>query len=216
MNLDIRPATRERAPAVAAMVARAFADDPMIRWSLGPDDLPNRMRRYFTLISEQWADLGVLWESGDAAGAAAWITPDQQNGLADQNAQLRDAFHALTSDGGVRHDALWNWVESRIPHEPLWFLDLVAVEPERQRGGVGRALIELGLARAAADHVPAFLETGVERNVAYYERFGFRVVDDDDSPLDGPHVWFMRSDPDRDRQAVRPLAKAAMCSSCSS
>ena len=49
------------------------------------------------------------------------------------------------------------------------------------------------MARAAADHVPAFLETGVERNVAYYERFGFRVVDDDDSPLDGPHVWFMRS-----------------------
>ena len=144
MNLDIRPATPERVPAVAAMVARAFADDPMIRWSLGPDDLPNRMRRYFTLINEQWADLGVLWESGDAAGAAAWIPPDQQNGLADQNAQLRDAFHALTSDGGVRHDALWNWVESKIPDEPLWFLDLVAVEPERQRGGIGRALISSG------------------------------------------------------------------------
>jgi hypothetical protein len=48
---------------------------------------------------------------------------------------------------------------------------------------------------ADADRVPAFLETGRERNVGFYERFGFRVVDDADIPSGGPHVWFMRWDP---------------------
>ena len=41
----------------------------------------------------------------------------------------------------------------------------------------------------------AFLETGNPRNVAYYERFGFRTVDDGDAPGGGPHIWFMRWEP---------------------
>lgn len=177
------------------MLARAFADDPMILVSLARRDLADRMRRYFTLIDEQWADLGVLWEAGDAAGVAAWVPPQELQGLADQNAALRDGFHALSPDGGVRHDALWDWVESRIPHEPLWFLDHIGVDPGRQGEGIGRALIEIGLEHARRDQVPAFLETGVARNVDYYERFGFRVVEQGDAPMNGPHVWFMRFDP---------------------
>ena len=56
-------------------------------------------------------------------------------------------------------------------------------------------MVELGLDRARQDAIPAFLETGVARNVAYYERLGFHVVEEGDAPMDGPHVWFMRFDP---------------------
>jgi GNAT superfamily N-acetyltransferase len=195
MSVEIRPATRERVPVLTTMLARAFADDPMIQIPLAPDPDLERTRAYFALIDERWADLGVLWEAGHAAGAAAWVPPEQQNGLADLDRNLSEAFHALTSDGGVGHDALWDRVESKVPNEPVWFLDHVGVDPDRHGEGVGRALIEVGLARARADGIPAFLETGVQRNVAYYERVGFRLVEDGDSPLDGPHVWFMRFDP---------------------
>ena len=51
------------------------------------------------------------------------------------------------------------------------------------------------MARAGADGHPLFLETGVERNVAFYERFGFVVVSEGDAPGGGPHVWFMRWGP---------------------
>jgi GNAT superfamily N-acetyltransferase len=193
--VDIRRATRERVPVLATMLARAFADDPMIQVSLAPDPDRERTRAYFTLIDEQWADLGVLWEAADGAGAAAWVPPDHVSGLADVNDRVSDAFRALTSDGGARHDALWDWVESKIPSEPVWFLDQVGVDPDRQGEGIGTALIEVGLERARADRVAAFLETGVRRNVTYYERLGFRLVEDDDSPSGGPHVWFMRFDP---------------------
>ena len=195
MTVEIRQASPERVPALAAMFARAFADDPLVLATLAAEDRDERARRFFMLIEGQWADLGFLWEAGDAAGAAAWVPPEHHGALADQNAALQGPFHALTADGGVLHDALWDWIESRIPDEPLWFLDSIGVEPDRQGEGIGGALVEFGLDQARRDKVPAFLETGIARNVAYYERFGFRLVEEGDAPLGGPHVWFMRFDP---------------------
>jgi GNAT superfamily N-acetyltransferase len=195
MAIEIRQVTTERVPTVAAMMARAFADDPMILAPLAPEDRDERTRRFFELIDDQWASLGVLWEAGDAAGAAAWLGPDDATALADQNAELKDAFHALSADGGLMHDALWDWIEAEVPDEPIWYLDQIGVEPAWQGEGIGGSLIELGLERARNDGLPAFLETGVAGNVGYYERFGFRVTLHDHAPLGGPHIWFMRFDP---------------------
>lgn len=47
----------------------------------------------------------------------------------------------------------------------------VAVDPERQRGGLGQALIAAGLDRAAARGAPYVIVLG---EPAYYARFGFR------------------------------------------
>ncbi len=195
MTIEIRRATRERVPAIAAMLARAFADDPMVLVTFSPQEAADLMPSYFTLMDEAWADLGVLWEAEDAAGAAAWVPPEQMGGLADLDEALRDRFHTLSPDGGARHDAMWNWVESWIPAEPVWFLDQIGVDPDRRGEGIGRALMEIGLEHARRDRTPAFLETGVAANVAYYERFGFRVVEEGASPMGGPHIWFMRLDP---------------------
>jgi predicted N-acetyltransferase YhbS len=71
----------------------------------------------------------------------------------------------------------------------------VGVEPGAQGGGIGSALIEFGLAGACADQAGMFLETGNPRNVTYYERFGFRVVEAANAPGGGPRIWFMRWDP---------------------
>ncbi len=196
MTIQIGRATRARVPSIAAMMARAFADDPMIAVSIADDDRQERMRRFFTLIDDDWADVGALYEAGDAAGAAVWVPPGHDHSLADQNAALQEAFHALAPDGGIRHDALWGWIEDGMPAEPVWYLDQIGVDPDRQGEGIGSALIELGLENARRDRVPAFLETAIPANVSYYERSGFRVTMHGDAPLDGPHIWFMRWEPE--------------------
>ena len=101
----------------------------------------------------------------------------------------------MAEDGGRRYTAFWDWVYSRTPDEPLWQIDSIAVDPPFQGRGLGRSLIEAGLAWARADGVGAFLSTGTPRNVSIYGRAGFRVLEDLDAPGGGPHIWFMRCDP---------------------
>ena len=54
---------------------------------------------------------------------------------------------------------------------------------------------KFGLERTRESNTAVILETGTPRNVPLYERLGFRVVEEADSPEGGPHVWFMRRDP---------------------
>ncbi len=147
-----------------------------------------------TRTLEDVLGLGIVWEAGDAQGAAVWIPPEQFAAW-QQHPWNQPRISALTDDGGHRYDAFWDWVDSHNPDEPLWQLDSIAVEPADQGRGFGAALIAAGMARARADGVGAFLSTGTPRNVSIYERCGFRVVEDVDAPAGGPHVWFMRSDP---------------------
>jgi hypothetical protein len=56
-------------------------------------------------------------------------------------------------------------------------------------------MLRFAISRAEADDLPLYVETGTAANVAWYERFGFRVVIEGDAPGGGPHVWFMRRDP---------------------
>ncbi|HEV2426835.1 MAG TPA: GNAT family N-acetyltransferase [Acidimicrobiales bacterium] len=62
------------------------------------------------------------------------------------------------------------------PKEPHWYLQLLAVEPSAQRSGVGAALMAPTIARIDDEHLPAYLETQNEENVAYYARYRFSLA----------------------------------------
>ncbi|AXG77931.1 GNAT family N-acetyltransferase [Streptomyces paludis] len=62
------------------------------------------------------------------------------------------------------------------PREPHWHIGPVAVHPEEQRHGVGTALLGAFLDEVDQQRAPVFLQTDVDRNVVLYERFGFKVV----------------------------------------
>jgi predicted N-acetyltransferase YhbS len=195
MRVDITRAGADRLAVLASLFGRTFVDEPMVRWPLGVHgDVEERFTRLFAWFLESLIDLGMVWEAGAAMGAAVWIPADQADAWEEAQRHDRRA-HRLTDDGGRRYDAFWAWVESNIAQEPAWHLDSVAVEPDLQGRGIGAALIDFGLARARAAGAGACLETGNPRNVAYYERFGFRTVADADAPDGGPDIWFMRWDP---------------------
>lgn len=89
--------------------------------------------------------------------------------------------------------------ERHHPREPHWYLVVLSIRPAFQRRGLGTSLVECGLERADASSMPCYLETSDRANVAFYQRFGFEVVDSA-LPLvpGGPtHVAMWRSVPSR-------------------
>jgi GNAT superfamily N-acetyltransferase len=190
----ISQATPERIPALASVLGRAFAVEPMMRWALCEcDDFEERLIRAFELFMKEPVRLGMVWEAGTATGALIWMPAEQTDALDEANLAMRSVYER--EDGADRFDRLWDWVQSKHPEEPLALLDSLAVEPAAQGRGIGSTLIRHGIDEARTEGHGALLQTGNPRNVPLYERHGFRVVDDADVPGDGPHIWFMRRDP---------------------
>ena len=137
---------------------------------------------------------GIIWESTDGRGALVLVPPEQRDALEDALHLDDSRTQNVFDDGGRRFELFWEWVASKVPREPLWHLDSVAVAPGWQGRGICSALIEFGLEQARESGTAMVLETGTQRNVPLYERLGFQVVEEADSPEGGPHVWFMRRD----------------------
>jgi GNAT superfamily N-acetyltransferase len=71
---------------------------------------------------------------------------------------------------------------------------VLGVDPVPQGAGLGSRLLAPGLELCDRERLPAYLETGKERNLRFYSRRGFRVTDRLRLPA-GPPVWRMRREP---------------------
>jgi GNAT superfamily N-acetyltransferase len=193
--IGIRRARLDEVPALADLISRAVRGDPILAWIFPGAPVEGRIRRFFEAFDRAAAERGWLWTAGRGAALAVWTPPSSDDAYAEVENAARPAMLEETGDGGARYEAFWAWTDSHRPTEPHWHLDHLAVEPGRQGEGLGLALVEFGLALARRDGVPAFLETGRERNIGFYERLGFAACDQGTAPDRGPRVWFMRWDP---------------------
>jgi GNAT superfamily N-acetyltransferase len=192
----VRPASVRDVPALAAVLARAFARDPMVVWPIGlGNDLEARIHRHFELVNERFAAAGWMYRAGDGLGAMALLPPDSEGLEAAIGSEIRNEIAALSDDDGSRYERMWSWVSTCHPPERHWLLDQLAVDPAAQGRGIGGTMLRFAISRAEDDGLPLFLETGVAGNVSLYEQFGFRVMGEGDAPGDGPHIWFLRWDP---------------------
>lgn len=191
---EIRRARPDEVPRLAAMLADAFADDVIMRWTSPATDRREHVRAFFDAFDRLPCERGWLWCAEDGAGAALWVPPgthDEFDGITFALEEVR----SLPADVRARYDSFWSWAEGRRPAEPHWYLDHLAVHPRRRGRGLGGALVEHGLALARADGAPAFLCTSRPGNVAFYERRGFSVTFEGEAPAGGPRVWFLLARP---------------------
>ena len=86
-------------------------------------------------------------------------------------------------------------MESKHPHEPHWYLATLGTAVEQQGKGVGSALMRPVLDHCDAEGIPCYLESSKERNVPFYRRHGFEVVEEVPLSGDGPMLWTMWREP---------------------
>ena len=189
---DVRPATLDDARALAPPLARAFHDDPVTIWTHPREGKRlRRTERFFMGRLKALLPHELSFMCGDGAGAAVWAPPDAwQMGL-------RELLHDLPAFLSTRTPTVMRGmheVERRHPRSPHYYLSILGVDPPRQGSGIGSALLGPMLRRCDSEGVGAYLETATEKNVRFYSRHGFRVVDE--VPLlKGPPMWLMWRDP---------------------
>ena len=62
------------------------------------------------------------------------------------------------------------------PKEPHWYLFSIGVDPHHQNEGLGSILMEHALPKSDGDGTLAYLESSNPRNVPFYQRHGFEVM----------------------------------------
>jgi ribosomal protein S18 acetylase RimI-like enzyme len=90
--------------------------------------------------------------------------------------------------------------EKHEPYKPHWNLGPIGVHPLLQGRGIGKALLQSFLAMVDEQGLAAYLETDVDPNVALYEKFGFRVIAQEE--LNGINNRFMWRDPRPSRPGI--------------
>jgi len=199
----VRLATEADVPVLAAMLARAFADDPVAIWTCPTQALlPSTLLRFHEARLRQLIGAGAVWTTPELASAAVWAppgrwktTPAQDIALARSLVRREALSHprALVRAPLVASGLLG--IERRHPPQPEhWYLAVLGTEPLMQGRGLGSAVLVPTLQACDADGVAAYLESSKERNIDFYARHGFRVTLELRLPR-GPKVWAMWREP---------------------
>lgn len=192
---QIVPLDPPRIPAAASVAARAFADDPMFT-CIFPDPA-RRMAplRRFLMAGLRYGTLfGEVHTTTDGAGTALWLTPGQGDITALR--MLRSGMAALPITIGpsafrrfLNLATYGEEVHARVVRQPHWYLLNLAVDPRRQRQGVGSALMEPVLALADRNGQPCYLETNNPANFQFYANHGFEIAHAGHVQHGGPPMW---------------------------
>ena len=128
---------------------------------------------------------------GVLAGLALWLPPHAHVGAWREWAGVPSLVRSVGLRHGLRVLRDYRAFDAAWPDGRFWYLGLLAVAPEAQGRGVGRALVRAGADRADRDGTGIFLETGTRANVAWYRRLGFRETRPIDLPHGPPHwaLW---------------------------
>ena len=181
---------------VAATSARAFYDDPLQVWAL--PDAATRLAKLESMFALQTRvaslPLDECYTDDTCSVACFWAPPDQWQpppGVVAELTPLRD----ILAEGLPRFLLAMHAMHEMHPPAPHWYLQGLGTDPPRQGEGLASAALVPVLERCDREQAAAYLESTKERNVAFYERHGWRVTGTIDLPDDGPRLWAMWRDP---------------------
>ncbi|WP_244295189.1 GNAT family N-acetyltransferase [Micromonospora orduensis] len=191
---EITIATPADRDAVVGCLVAAFVKDPVLRY-LFPDDgtYPFYAATFFGHLFDKRVQRSSIWTIGGGASVAIWEPPAGQPAQPLVNAPA--AGHRSPEEARYPADVLARVqgyeeaVHAALPTFPFWYLGVLGTHPDSAGRGWGRAVMRAGLDRAAADGLPAVLETSNPANVELYRRAGWEVLGSMTEPVP---TWIMR------------------------
>lgn len=182
VEVRVSELTSDRLEEAAGVLARGFRDDPNFVYLFAKEEVRVRgLPRVFAAGLRDALDFGHVYAAsrdGELVGVAAWLLPGafplspwRQLRAAPDMVRILAAAPRSTR----RLLRFTTGVARAHPSQPYWYLEVVGVEPGAQGLGIGTRLLEPVLALADEAGQLCYLETDGERNVAWYQGFGFEV-----------------------------------------
>ena len=164
---------------VVDLLAGSFEDNLSVNYIVRQD---NKRKASIRALMEYSFDVcwlfGDVWIGDDRKACALVLYPDQKKTtLKAIWLDIKLIFQAIGLGGitkTLNREAQIKKKQLQIPMAYLWF---VGVSPLHQHHGMGSKLLQQVLADAQEKKLPVFLETSIPQNIAWYERFGFKVYD---------------------------------------
>jgi hypothetical protein len=170
-----RPSQSTDRAAIAAMLARAFRDDPVMVFMF-PDtaDRLSKLPRLFTLLLDSALPFGGCDIARGNETASIWRPPGKTGiPLWEILRHVGEFFSIYGFAGSRRALSLLGAMERNHPREPHWYLMVLGTEPEKQGNGFGGIVLRHRLAQIDIEHLPAYLEASRPENVPIYASVGF-------------------------------------------
>jgi GNAT superfamily N-acetyltransferase len=179
-------------------LAQAFHMYPLIEW-FTPDAemrLRTQPKAFRGMVRGGIQSGEVYATSPKIEGIAIWYFPGDQWVIPLRTFSLRRLFVSLFADKErmklVRSFVDYaNDVRKRLVPGRHFYLQVLGVAPVFQGRGYSSRLLKPMLARADREGLPCFLETQAEKNVKFYEHFGFRVGEEGKIPGGDVMSWAM-------------------------
>ena len=199
----VLPLAREQVAGAAAVLTRAFQDEPLSLYLV--PDAEERASSCSSVFTAWIRTPGVIADGtttggGALAGVALWehtnMTEPDPN-LAERDDLPPVGVRDWSPPAQERFRVYFGYMEAlhaRLIPEAHWTLSLLGVDPAHQGRGYGTALLTDRLARIRAAGLPCYLTTGSVRNVAFYQRQGFQVIEHGLVPRTGLRFWALRRD----------------------
>ncbi len=200
MSPQIVPTTRQTYCQAAQVLGKAFADEP-VSVVIYRNFTPNRRAQALTVdfSAELVGSLRLGYpiqvnEDGKVVAAALIYPPD-----AYPPPRLEQWIFLVKSVLGNGWYDVKSWLKWLIevdkihPTEAHYYLEYIGVEPTCQGKGYGSMIMEHLVAKADQEEVGCYLENANPRNIAFYQRFGFKVINEKD--IIGFTTWFMWREP---------------------
>jgi ribosomal protein S18 acetylase RimI-like enzyme len=177
-------------------MARAFHDDPVMRWLLPEDKARTaQLARMFAVMTRHHHLAGggveVACDGTVIVAAALWDPPNRWRQTRREQLAMTPAFIRVFGLRSAKGQAVQEVMKRAHPEEPHWYLPAIGSDPMVRGKGFGQVLMESRLDRVDAEHAPAYLESTKHENIAYYQRFGFEVTGEIVLPEGGPTMWPM-------------------------
>ena len=167
--------------AIAALTL-AFATDPVVRlFYPDPRDHLTHFPEMMRILIHHAIDCRSAYVVDGFSAAAIWFPPADAAADADSDKARRRRLDALIEETASRdgNDDLFAALGKMGKYHldvPHWYLHAIGVDPHHQNEGLGSVLMEHALPQCDADGVLSYLESSNPKNVPFYLRHGFEVM----------------------------------------